>query len=396
MLGVWGDYMDELIQFCTTDRQTEILQAVTDHGSNKKAAAALGINRRAVDRTIIRIRQLAVRQGWAPEYDLTHPVAPGQILRGASTLYGADGAMKIQWVKTQADNQAMLHMLRDAVTSIVDDIKPVVPVTLPEITNDMLMTVYPMGDPHVGMYAWAKESGEDFDVDIARRDLRGAMQYLSDNTPPTDRALIVNLGDFFHADNGNSRTKSGNVLDTDTRWARVLELGILAMVDCIDIARRKHQQVDVYNAIGNHDEHSSIMLALALKAWYRDEPRVNIMDTAAKHHYIRFGKVLIGITHGDTIKRKGSGLDALMAVDRPQDWGLTEKRYWYTGHIHSTNREELTGATWESFRNLAGNDAWHQGQGYRSARDMVAIVHHKNHGEVARATCDISIVRGKS
>ena len=120
-------------------------------------------------------------------------------------------------------------------------------------------------------------------------------------------------------------------------------------------------------------------------------------NTIAKHTYERFGSNLIGMTHGGTIKRGGVGLDSLMAADRAKDWGETTQRYWYTGHIHTTNKAELTGGViWESFRNLAPNDAYHQGQGYRSGRNMTAIVLHKEHGEVARATCDISIVRGKS
>lgn len=387
----------KLLNYCRTPDQAAKIQAIIDHGSAKKAAKALGLARQSVDATVKVVKGEAARNGYAPEYDLTHAVAPGQVLRGSSTLYDAAGNQRLQWVKTQADRQAQLDMLSDAVTAIAADIKAVKAVKPPKVTNDQLLTVYPMGDPHVGMYAWSKESGEDFDVEIARRDLNGAMRYLSENTPPTDKALIINLGDFFHADNSANRTaRSNNALDVDTRWARVLELGILAMVDCIDIARRKHQQVDVYNAIGNHDEHSSVMLALCLKAWYRDEPRVTIMDTIAKHHYVRFGKVLMGITHGDTIKKGGTGLDALMAADVPQDWADSTKRHWYCGHIHSSNKVELVGCNYESFRHLAPNDAWHQGQGYRSGRDMVAIVHHKDHGEVARATCDISIVRGQT
>lgn len=387
----------KLLDFCTTKIQADHIQAVIDEGSNRKAAKKLGVHAGTIDQTVRVVKKKAAVRGYAPDFDLNHATAPGQVLKGSSTLYDADGNQRLQWVKTNADHQAQLEMLQEAVTAIAEDIKAVKPVKPPKVTNDQLLTVYPMGDPHVGMYAWSKESGEDFDVEIARRDLNGAMQYLSDNTPPTDKALIINLGDFFHADNSANRTaRSNNALDVDTRWARVLELGILAMVDCIDIARRKHKQVDVYNAIGNHDEHSGVMLALCLKAWYRNEPRVNIMDTIAKHHYVRFGKVLMGITHGDSIKKGGTGLDALMAADRPQDWADSTKRHWYCGHIHSSNKVELVGCNYESFRHLAPNDAWHQGQGYRSGRDMVAIVHHKDHGEVARATCDISIVRGEA
>jgi hypothetical protein len=220
----------KLLDYCATDRQREIIQAVLEHGSANKAAKAMGANRRWIDETVLRVKGHAARQGWGPEYDLNHEIAPGQILRGASTLYGADGQVKVQWVKTQADKEAQLQMLRDAVSAIAGDIKPWTRIAAPTINDADLMVVIPVGDPHIGMYALAEESGHDFDVDIARADLCGAMQYLSDNSPPAETCMILNLGDFFHADNALSRTKSGNVLDTHTRWSRVMQLGILTMV----------------------------------------------------------------------------------------------------------------------------------------------------------------------
>jgi hypothetical protein len=115
----------KLLDYCATDRQREIIQAVLEHGSANKAAKAMGANRRWIDETVLRVKGHAARQGWGPEYDLTHhEIAPGQILRGASTLYGADGQVKVQWVKTQADKEAQLQMLRDAVSAIAGDIKP--------------------------------------------------------------------------------------------------------------------------------------------------------------------------------------------------------------------------------------------------------------------------------
>jgi hypothetical protein len=46
----------------------------------------------------------------------------------------------------------------------------------------------------------------------------------------------------------------------------------------------------------------------------------------------------------------------------------------------------------ETFRTLAAKDAWHAGKGYRSGRDMYAITHHINHGEIMRTRCDIGML----
>ena len=84
-----------------------------------------------------------------------------------------------------------------------------------------------------------------------------------------------------------------------------------------------------------------------------------------------------------------------MAADRAEDWGDTEYRYWYTGHIHSKNSMEFPGCTWESFRTLAAKDAWHSAMGYRSGRDMNSITLHKEYGEVGRNTASIKMIRSK-
>ena len=204
-------------------------------------------------------------------------------------------------------------------------------------------------------------------------------------------ALILNLGDFFHADTLAQQTKSGHKLDVDTRWPRVLKIGCQLMVDLISLALRKHQKVEVINAIGNHDDHSSIMLSAFLEAWFHAEPRVFVHPTASKFHYVVHGRCLIGVTHGDTVKHQALG--ELMASDRPEDWGRTAHRYWYTGHIHHTSKTELRGVVVESFRTLAARDAWHTASGYRSGRDMYVIVLDAMHGEVERHRCDIRQVR---
>jgi len=82
-----------------------------------------------------------------------------------------------------------------------------------------------------------------------------------------------------------------------------------------------------------------------------------------------------------------------MAVDCEQLWSESKHRYWLHGHFHSKKVEEVMGCTIEGFRNLAPNDAWHQGAGYRSGRDLNAITYHKDYGEISRSVCDISRVK---
>ena len=85
-------------------------------------------------------------------------------------------------------------------------------------------------------------------------------------------------------------------------------------------------------------------------------------------------------------------LATLRSYERPEDWGASKHRYWYVGHVHHKAAKEYHGVIVESFRTMAGKDAWHAAKGYRSGRDMNLIVHSKTHGEVLRARCDVGMV----
>jgi hypothetical protein len=69
------------------------------------------------------------------------------------------------------------------------------------------------------------------------------------------------------------------------------------------------------------------MMNQFIKAYYRNEPRVIVHDTPSMFMYHQFGKNLIGITHGHTVK--ADRLGEIMAVDCEELWSTTKFRYWY-------------------------------------------------------------------
>jgi hypothetical protein len=359
-------------------------------GHQRKAAELLGISPRRAQQIIMVMRNMGLQVPASP-HDLTPHFRPDDYnIRGKSTLLGPDGEVKLQWVKEQAGVPSPAEMA-EIIKKELGTVPMLKKVPQPAKTMPNLLAVYPMGDPHIGMYAWSEETGQDFDLDIAKRNLIGATAHLVDCCPAAETALIVNVGDFFHADNTENKTlRSGHSLDVDTRWAKVLRVGIRTMRSCIENALAKHKRVHVINEIGNHDDHSSQMLTITLAMFYEGNPRVTFDESPARYHYYRFGKNLIGVTHGDGTKMEALG--PLMATDRPADWGETEFRYWYTGHIHHRKAMELAGCMVESFRTLAARDAWTAGKGYRSGRDMTAIVIDREYGEVQRHRIDIAML----
>ena len=126
----------------------------------------------------------------------------------------------------------------------------------------------------------------------------------------------------------------------------------------------------------------ALVLAVSCMSVYENEPRVTIDGSPAKFHYWEWGRNLIGATHGDRLKVEN--LPAIMATDQPEAWGRTSYRLWLTGHVHHDKVKDLVGAKVESVRVLAPNDAYAAKGGYRTPRDMKAIVLHREFGETGR------------
>jgi hypothetical protein len=386
--------LETILPFGTSAQQQKI-RAYLDTGTYRAAAEVLGgINEGNIGQAIKAARTRAALQGYSPTHDMTHTVPEPFVVRGVSTLYNGDGQVAAQWVKSRLKDEDLFGQIKAFAEALAEDVRgKAKPVKAPKADKTDRFCVYPMGDPHIGLYAWGAEAGEDVDLGIVSRDLRNATERLVDSCPATEHAVILNLGDYFHADNASNETsRSSNKLDVDTRWLKVMGIGAETMKACIETALQKHGHVTVRNNIGNHDDHSSQALSLILSAYYAKEPRVTVDTSPNPFWYYRFGKVLLASTHGHDVKP--GDLLSIMAHDRPQDWGETDFRYWYLGHYHTQKVHEIGSMLVEYFRTLVGKDAWTNAKGYRSGRDMNAIVHHAEYGQIERHRADILMVRG--
>jgi diguanylate cyclase (GGDEF)-like protein len=251
-----------------------------------------------------------------------------------------------------------------------------------------------MGDPHFGMLSWEPETGVSFDLAKAEAVTFGAVDMLTSLTPSSETALLLNLGDYFHADDSSNRTPRGqNMLDVDGRFQKVASVGFRAMIRCIERLLEKHAKVIVRNNPGNHDPHQALMLNIAIGARFHNEPRVYVDPSPSPFYYYRHGTTLIGSTHGDGPKL--TDLPLLMANDARDDWAASDYRVWHVGHFHHNQRlsqKDLVGCEVETHRTLAATDAWHHHSGYRSQRDMKAIIYSKTDGEVIRIVGTIADV----
>ena len=378
----------------TPEQMLEAVRLVSEYGSITEAARQIGINRETLQSRVNRAREEIAKGTLDP--DLATRVPEGHRVKGVSTLYNQDGDIKAQWVKTDVAREASLEAFESTIAAVCENIKGLAPARpLPENCADDLLTVIPMGDPHFGLLSWKPETGQNFDTPRAEEVTFGAVDRLVAATPPSGTAILLNLGDYFHADDGTNRTRrGGNELDVDGRFAKVAEVGFRAMLRCVERMLEKHAKVIVRNNPGNHDPHQAKMLNVAVGAYFHNEPRVYVDPSPCSFYYYRFGEVLIGSTHGDGAKL--TELPLIMANDVKQDWASSTYRVWHVGHFHHNQKfaqKDLVGCEVETHRTLAASDAWHHHEGYRSVKDMKAIVYHRDFGEMNRIRCGIEMLQ---
>jgi hypothetical protein len=320
-----------------------------------------------------------------------YKIPDGHTVKGESVLVNPEGRTLAKWIKTREDGAPTTGLIEALQTafSAYDGGAGIVP-TPPQGEADAdLLTVYPLPDLHFGMYAWGAETGEDFDTDIAADTTITNLKHLISQSRPSKYAVVLGLGDWFHQDDQKNVTPgSGHALDVDSRWARVFAMGAKLATAIVDLVAKKHECIEVRFLQGNHDLSSSMCLTVALSLFYSQNTRITVNTDPGIAWYRKFGNCLLGATHGHTAKM--DKLAMMMAADRAKDWGTTEHRSFFTGHIHTETSREVAGVRVESLQALAARDAWNASMGYRSGRSIGAITFHKENGEIGRHRVNIA------
>lgn len=431
------EHVSALIPYATA-AQARCLQAFVNEGGNvTRAARSLGLDRTTVKGALAAATKRAARQGFAPAHGWNPPtertepagvLPPGFELEKLTDNLGPDGERLQVWNKSRQERPvveapppdfALKHltqataagrevmtwksfdrdkaaaweaMLEAVKASVAEFVRPLEPVPPPRFTDRSTMALYPIGDPHVGMLAHREETGEDFDLKIAERDLCSAMDRLVPGMPRSSIGVLIPLGDNFHADDDNQRTPAHHhKLDVDGRKHKVARVGVNTFRYMIDRGLTIHDEMHCRIVDGNHDPVTSLWLRLCLEGWYAHEPRVKIFTDPGHLQVWEFGQSMFGVCHGDGIKPQD--MAGVMAARYREIWGRTSFHYGYQGHKHKREMYERHGALIEVFRTLAGKDSFAAKYGYESGRSLVGIVQHELYGEIERKTVDITLAR---
>lgn len=368
--------LDQKLFDFATPEQSAVLRQIIIHGSNRKAAKALGVHHSSVDRTVKRVRAAAALSGYAPEADMTHQAPSPYYVKGVSSLYDGDGNLKAQWVKSSLDQERRHQAIMELIENRCRDVRPreVVSISPSVVPDRDLCNLITLTDCHVGALAWAREAGDDWDLDIARETLVSSFVGMIQALPAAGTCIINQLGDFLHTDGLVPVTPAhGHILDADGRYQKISEVAVDILEDIIAAALAKHERVHVIMAEGNHDESSSAWLRVMFKRVFRDNPRVTVEDSPLPYYVFQHGRVMLAFHHGH--KLQPAKLPMWFAAKFPEMWGSTVSRYGHSGHYHHLHERDEMGMRWLQHPTIAAADAYSARGGWLSPREAIGITY---------------------
>jgi len=271
---------------------------------------------------------------------------------------------------------------------LVEDYEPPVPPLLKtKIDPKNRMAEICIMDFHYGQLSWDEETRDDnYNIEIASKLLDGTIDHFIQETEgKIDRYVLPIGNDFFNCNTKANTTFGGTPQDEDGHFKHTHLTAEALWVKQIDKLNTV-ADVEVVLISGNHDEERLWYLGQFLFAWYRNNSSVIIDNSPPQRKYIRYGRNLLGFTHGN--KEIRNSLPLLMAQEMPIDFSETKFREWNIGHLHSYSEKntrlvkETHGIREIVLPSLVPLDSWHSGKGYMHLNEAMCFIWDKEKGKV--------------
>ena len=325
----------------------------------------------------------------APEPGPKFEIPKGAQISGGTVHTTGDGNTVQSWVRysNKADPVEIAENLKRAFEDWAPTYQPSPPAK-PSCSDRLAF--FPVSDLHVGMFSWGRETGENWDLKIAKSVILETYSELTAQTPATDEAIVLFGGDQLHADNFSGTTEqSGNILDCDGRYPKTSFTLAEIAVEIVYMVRMRHRKVRVRVLQGNHDRASAVALSHFLYAWFRSDDAVDVDMSPSPFWFYQFGEVMLCAVHGDKIKARD--LAGKVAAIQPQMWGSST---WRAGHYFHEHHDELImkdegGLKVEKHAIIAPADAYHAAGPYHAFRNAKSIIYDRLGGEKWRSTVNV-------
>lgn len=251
----------------------------------------------------------------------------------------------------------------------------------PKKPDPKIQLEWTLADLHFGMLAWGKETGTDYDMEIARELLLDTASDIFARSGEVKETVLVLLGDNFHSDFYESKTEqSGNILDVDSRFPKMIKSGIDTYISAIETCLNYSGKVKVIVLYGNHDKQTSTILPYILWAYFRNDKRIEVDLSPEKAHYNYWGCTATMYHHGDNTKKQRLCSNFLLEIAKNRN-DNPEFFYVKQGHFHHEVVEDVNGVIYETVPSPMAKDGFSAAAGYTAKRATVATAYHYDYGE---------------
>jgi predicted transcriptional regulator len=305
---------------------------------------------------------------------------------------GTDRPMTVQNQNIRVEMKRIVpSVIENTYDALIEQMKKYTPklpkVPRQKITAPHMLEVCPY-DVHFGKLAWAAETGENYDLKIADRAFRAAIDWIILNSShyQFDRIVMPVGQDLLHIDNFKNTTANDTPQDVDGRLQKIFLTATRAMVDAVHSLRQIAPVELIYSA-SNHDRMTSWFLSAYIDAVFAGVDDVTVDLSPRSRKYIEYGSSMVCFAHGDQEKPKE--FPQIIATEQPHMWARSQHREVHLGHFHKV--KEMVFTTADSFQSvvvryipaLSGTDRWHHDKGYVGGGSCVtAFTWHHEHGIV--------------
>jgi len=285
---------------------------------------------------------------------------------------------KIQLFQSKASFKRIItENVEEAIAQYVREVVPPLPKKPSKAKNikagvEAQMLCWGFWDAHLGMYAWNKEVGEDFDMGIATRRCLNSIDDMIDELEgyPLSHILMPIGNDFMHFDSVKQTTTFGDHhLDCDSRYAKVFLGALQCLTYMVEQAlERLNVDIELIYVPGNHDYTSSFALTVALDQRFLFDKRVTADLSMNPRKYRTHGGTLLGFDHGKDVK--ATSYPVIVATETKELWANSTWREIQIGHTHQRRETMYHGLTpvngilVRTNPSLSNVDAWHHSKGF--------------------------------
>lgn len=175
-----------------------------------------------------------------------------------------------------------------------------------------------------------------------------------------EEVLFVLGQDMLHNDNFRGQTANGTQIE-QVNMVKAWEDARKFFEPMIEKALEQSMKVKIIFSKGNHDESMGWAFVQMLKVKY---PQCQFDDAITERKAHTFGKVFIGITHGDKARKN---LHNLFPVEFPLEWSQAKTRELHTGHYHKEDANDIYGMMVRTLATRNKTDQWHKDNGFVGA-----------------------------